>query len=61
MQTFHDFIYVEENSISSMNCRQLINFFEKNTDMHGAGQQGDHDINRDTKSIYGHLLSARTC
>lgn len=50
MQTFHDFIYVEENAISSMNCRRLINFFEKNTDMHGPGQQGDHDINRELKA-----------
>jgi|TARA_B100000035_G_scaffold304098_1_gene303442 prolyl 4-hydroxylase len=49
MKTFFDFIYVEENAISSRDCKRLINFFEKSP-YKEAGKQGNQEVDRSLKA-----------
>ena len=45
MKTFFDFIYVGENIVSSRDCKNLIKYFEKHTELHESGKQGKHEVN----------------
>jgi len=50
MKTFFDFVYVGENIVSSRDCKNLIKYFEKHSELHEPGKQGKSEINKDLKS-----------
>lgn len=47
--TFSEFIFVKENSVSSLDCDRLINYFDKNTHKHRVGGLSN-SINSEVKA-----------
>ena len=47
--TFNEFIFIKENSVSSLDCDRLINYFDKNTHKHRVGGLSN-SINNEVKA-----------